>query len=172
MTSQVKPLEYLPWSTIAAAQQEAQRIGERRVGTDLLLLGLLREHDIEEILQVSLTDARAQLAALDNAALGALGLPEMVEVERYVDRPIPVRPSVRSLMQPRIRLTPAAKETLREASKPIRRGKQITRQRVLLALLENKEPDPAATLLSALKVDRNRVRTELETDGPTSERSS
>ena len=164
MTRQVKPLEYHPWSTLAAAQQEAKRIGDRRVGTDLLLLGLLRDHDIEELLRVSLTDARAQLVALDNTALGAVGLPAIVEVETHVDRPIPVRPSVRSLMEPRIRLTPAAKTALRDAAQPMRRGKKITCHQVLLALLENKEPDPAATLLSALNVNRGRVRTQLEAE--------
>ena len=165
MTNQVQSSEYHPWSTFAAAQQEAVRLGDRRVGTDLLLLGLLRDRDIEEVLHVSLSSARAQLAALDNAALAALGLPEIVQVATYADKAIPVRPSVRSLMQPRIRLTPAAKVTLQEAAKPMRRGKKITRRRVLLALLENKEPDPAAVLLSALKVDRGRVRTELEAVG-------
>ncbi len=165
MTSQMKPNEYHPWSTVAAAQQEAARIGDRRAGTDLLLLGLLRDHDIEETLQVTLDSARAQLAALDNAALAAVGLPEVIDVASHVDTPIPLRPSFRSLMQPRIRLTPAAKATLQEAAKPMRRGKKITSQRVLLALLENKEPDPAATLLSALNVDRVRVREQLEAEG-------
>ncbi len=165
MTSPAKPNEYHPWSTVAAAQQEAARIGDRRAGTDLLLLGLLRNHDIEETLQVSLASARAQLAALDNAALAAVGLPEVIDVGAYVGKPIPDRPSFRSLMQPRIRLTPAAKATLKEAARPMRRGKKITQQRVLLALLENKEPDPAATLLSALNVDRVRVREHLEAEG-------
>jgi hypothetical protein len=161
----MKTPDYHPWSTFAAAQQEALRIGDRRVGTDLLLLGLLRDHDIEETLHVSLASARAQLAALDNAALAAVGLPEVVEVATHVDKPIPVRPSVRSLMQPRIRLTPAAKATMQEAARPMRRGKKITRQRLLLALLENKQPDPAAALLSALNVDRLQVRAELEAEG-------
>jgi hypothetical protein len=165
MTNQAKPNEYHPWSTFAAAQQEAVRIGDRRVGTDLLLLGLLRDHDMGETLRVSLASARDQLTALDNAALAAVGLPEVIGVATHVDKPIPVRPSVRSLMHPRIRLTPAAKATFQEASKPMRRGKKITRQRVLLALLENKEPDPAAVLLSALNVDRVRVRELLEAEG-------
>jgi hypothetical protein len=145
-----------------AARQEALRLGDRRIGTDLLLLGLLRDPDIEAILQVTLASARAQLVELDNRALAALGLPEIVEVPTYEDEPIPVRPSVRSLVQPRMRMTPVAKSTFEAAAKPMRRGKKLTRQRVLLALLENKEPDPAAALLSALHVDRGQVRTQLE----------
>lgn len=59
--------------------------------------------------------------------------------------------------------------TLKEAAKPMRRGKKISSQRVLLALLERKEPDPAAAPLSAHDVDRARVRTQLESEDATHE---
>jgi hypothetical protein len=43
----------------------------------------------------------------------------------------------------------------------MRRGKQITAQKVLLALMENRPPDPVATLLGTLGVDVAAVRKRL-----------
>jgi hypothetical protein len=43
---------------------------------------------------------------------------------------------------------PAAKSAWQEAAKPMRRRQHITPQQVLSVLLENQQPDPAATLLA------------------------
>ena len=59
-------------------------------------------------------------------------------------------------------MTPAAKTSLKDAGRPMRRGKQISPQRVLRELLENHDPDPASTLLRALGVDQVKLRVDLE----------
>lgn len=152
---------YHPWSTFAAAQQEARRLGDRRVGTDHILIALLRDPEIEEIVGVTPQRAREALDSMDAAALRAIGVDRVVPPAPLKEEPIPARPTARSLMAPRIRLTPGAKACLQEASRPIRRGRRVTPQRVLLALLENHEPDPAATLLGALDVDAIELRVRL-----------
>ena len=79
---------------------------------------------------------------------------------------MPKRPSAKELwkVRDRLRLTPAAKAVLQEAARPMRRGKQITAQQVLLALMENRKPDSAACLLDALGVDVVAVRAPRRTE--------
>jgi hypothetical protein len=64
-----------------------------------------------------------------------------------VDRNVPFPPD-------RLSLTPAAKVTLQEAGRPMRRGRHITPQQVL----DRKPPDSAAALLAAMAVDTAVVR--------------
>jgi hypothetical protein len=61
---------------LTSATEEARRRGDRRLGTDLLLLGLLHEPDspAARALGVSLAEARAAVDALDRAALTAVGI--------------------------------------------------------------------------------------------------
>jgi hypothetical protein len=61
-------------------------------------------------------------------------------------------------------LTPAAAAALREASRPVRRGKNISAQAVLAALMENRSPDPAAVLLEGLGIDVAAVRSRMTID--------
>ena len=61
---------------LTSATEEARRRGDRRLGTDHLLLGLLHDGDSQaaRALGVSLADARAASDALDRAALAAVGI--------------------------------------------------------------------------------------------------
>ena len=61
---------------LTSAAKEARRRGDRRLGTDHLLLGLLHDEDSRaaRALGVSLADARAASDALDVAALAAVGI--------------------------------------------------------------------------------------------------
>ena len=52
-----------------------------------------------------------------------------------------------------MKMSPAAKATLRSASRPMRHGEHITSLDVLAAIAALRAPDPALTLLGALGVD-------------------
>ena len=58
--------------SVGRASQEARQRGDRKVGTDDLVLDLLEELSIDGVLGVRLQDARDALDALDWEALGAL----------------------------------------------------------------------------------------------------
>jgi hypothetical protein len=161
MNNTSSPEKYHPWTTYIAAREEARRRGDRRVGTDHLLLGLLHDADVESIVGVSLDAARAATAALDHQALAAIGIPTDLDAPMLAPRELPSRPTVKAVMKDRLRLTPAAAAALREAGRPSRRGRDITAPSVLAALLENRSPDPAAELLTELKVDLAVVRARL-----------
>jgi hypothetical protein len=158
---------YHPWITSLWASEEARRRGDRRAGTDHLLLGLLEGPSIEALLGVRLPDARAALAALDREALGSRGLGPAIDAPPLPMHPVPVTPTFRAVMKDRLRMSPAVKRTLQEAGRPMRRGKRIRPEEVLVRILEREPPDPAAVLLAALGVDRAAVRLRLDSDTPT-----
>ena len=62
------------WTIYLRASEEARRRGDRRSGTDHLLLALFEDPSLEAVLGVSLQQARQALESLDREALGALGL--------------------------------------------------------------------------------------------------
>jgi hypothetical protein len=166
MTNASAPEQYHPWTTYVAARQEAGRRGDCRVGTDHLLLGLLRDPEIEGLLGVSLESARDMLDSLDRSALAAVGVTADFEAPRRADRALPKRPTATELwrVRDRLKMTPVAAATLRDAGRPIHRGKSITAQQVLSALMENRDPDPVAVLLEALGVDVPGVRSRMSVD--------
>jgi hypothetical protein len=94
-----------------------------------------------------------------------LGITALDDAPLLPERSLPARPTVKVVMQDRLPMTPAAKGALQEAAKPMRRRQHITPQQVLAVLLENQQPDPAATLFARLGVDKNAVRERL---GPSS----
>lgn len=156
--------DYHPWTTVAYACEEAEGRGDRRIGTEHLLLGLMREPELARALGADLDTAREALAELDRDALAAVGIDPAIDAP-----PLPPgtaarrpRPSVRELLGPRLRLTPAAANALRTASRGMRRGRKPDARRVLLELLELQPPDPANALIAALGVDRGAVRDALE----------
>ena len=65
---------YLPWSTYIDAREEARRRGDRKVGTEHLILGLLREPALAQALGCDLQTARDTLDAMDHDALAAVGI--------------------------------------------------------------------------------------------------
>ena len=158
-TEPVAPETLHAWAICLQASEEARRRGGRRTGTEDLLLALLEDPAIDAVLGVSLEQARQALQALDHEALGALGLGSGADAPALAMRAVPKKPRIRDIAQKdRLRMTPAAKKVLEEASRPNRRKLQITAQQVLAQILTLQPPDPAAVLLGTLGVNTSEVR--------------
>jgi ATP-dependent Clp protease ATP-binding subunit ClpA len=140
---------------LAAAAEEARRRGDRRLGTDHLLLGLL--HDpagaAASVLGVDLASARAAQDALDRAALAAVGIHAgdlgPIEDAAGARRRLPLTTGARAVFKRAV-----------EQARPRRSGR-IGTGHFLLALLACQRPDPAAELLHELGVDPAVVRDRL-----------
>jgi len=151
------------------ASEEARRRGDRRTGTDHVLLGLFEDPSIEVVLGVSLQQARQALDSLDQEALAALGMGSGTDAPPRPMHAVPKKPTIRAVMKKdRLRMTPAAKKVLEEAVKPMRRKTQVTAQQVLAQILTLQPPDPAAVLLGALGVNTPEVRRRLDAVTPDS----
>jgi ATP-dependent Clp protease ATP-binding subunit ClpA len=137
---------------LTAAADEARRRGDRRLGTDHLLLGLLHDPAAEAagVLGVDLASARAAQDALDRAALAAVGI-RAGDLGPIEDAAGPRR---------RPPLTSGARAVFKRAVEqaPPRRSSRIGTRQFLLALLACERPDPAAELLHELGVDPAVVR--------------
>ena len=121
-TESVVPEMLHGWAIYLQASEEARRRGDRRTGTDHLLLALLEDPSIEAELGVSLAQSRLALDSLDHEALVALGLGSGTDVPELPMRAVPKKPRIRDVAQKdRLRMTPAAKKVLEGASKPNRR---------------------------------------------------
>ncbi len=168
-TEPVAPETLHAWNIYLRASEEARRRGDRRIGTDHLLLALLDDPSIEAVLGVSLQQARQALESLDHEALIVLGMGSGTDVPPLPMRAVPKKPRIRDIAQKdRLRMAPAAKKVLEEASKPNRRRLQITAQQVLAQILTLQPPDPAAVLLGALGVNTSEVRRRLDAVTPDS----
>jgi hypothetical protein len=168
-TESVAPEVLHVWAVYLRASEEARRRGDRRTGTEHLLVCLLEDPSIEGALGVSLHQARQALESLDQQALGALGLSSGTDAPPIAMRAVPKKPRLRDIMQKdRLRMTPAAKKVLEQAVKPNRRKTQVTAQQVLAQILTLKPPDPAAVLLGALGVNTSEVRRRLDAVTPDS----
>jgi Clp amino terminal domain, pathogenicity island component len=166
-TESVVPEVHHVWHISMRASEEARRRGDRRTGTDHVLLGLLEDPSIEVVLGVSLQQARQALESLDQEALGALGMGSGTDAPPLPMRAVPKKPTFRDVMKKdRLRMTPAAKKVLEEAVKPNRRKTQVTAQQVLAQILTLQPPDPAAVLLGALGVNTSEVRRRLDAVTP------
>jgi len=161
-TESVVPGVLHVWAIYLRAGEEARRRGDRRTGTDHVLLALLEDPSIEAVLGVNLQQARQAHESLDHEALDALGLGSGIDAPPLPMRAVPKKPTIRDIVQKdRLRMTPAAKKVLEEAVKPNRRKTQVTAQQVLAQILPLQPPDPAAVLLGALGVDRAAARQRL-----------
>jgi hypothetical protein len=161
-TESVVPEKLHGWAVYLRASEEARRQGDRRVGTDHILLALLEDPSIEAGLGVSLQQAREALESLDREALGALGLGSGADAPQLPMRAVPKKPRLRDVAKKdRFRMTPAAKKVLEEASKPNRRRLYVTAPQVLDQILALQPPDPAAVLLGALGVNTSDALHEL-----------
>jgi hypothetical protein len=155
------------WNLYLRAGEEARRRGDRRTGTDHLLLALLEDPSIEVALGVSLQQARQALESLDHEALGTLGLGPGADAPPLPMRAVPEKPRLRDVAKKdRLRMTPAAKKVLEDASKRNHRGLYVPAQRVLAQILTLQPPDPAAVLLGALGVNTSEVRRRLDAVTP------
>jgi hypothetical protein len=165
MTKHSKPADaYHPWRTYVDAREEARRRGDRKVGTEHLILGLLREPVLAQALGCDLQTARDTLDAMDHDALAAVGIGAAFNAPPIpIDEPIerPSRPTLKAVLRDRLPMTPAAKTALEKSSKEIRRAYHISPQQVLVTVLELEPPDPAAELIAALGVDRATARQRL-----------
>ncbi len=140
---------------LTAATEEARRRGDRRLGTEHLVLGLLHDRDspATRALGVSLAEARATSCALDVAALAAVG----VEIE-------PLGEGTPSSFGRRLPpLTSGAQAVLKSAIDEARpfSSERVDATRLALALLSLQRPDPAAELLGALGIDPVEARKRL-----------
>ena len=168
-TESVVPEVLHAWAIYLRASEEARRRGDRRTGTDHVLLALLEDPSIEVVLGVSLQQARQALDSLDQEALGALGIGSGLDAPPLPMRAVPKKPTLRDIAKKdRLRMTPAAKKVLEEASKPNRRRLKVTAPQVLAQILTLQPPDPAAVLLGALGVNSSDVRRRLDAVTPDS----
>lgn len=166
-TESVAPEVHHVWAIYLQASEEARRRGDRRTGTDHLLLALLEDPVIEAALGVTLAQAREALESLDQEALGALGIASGSDVPALPMRAVPKKPRLRDVAQKdRLRLTPTAKKVLQDSVKPNRRKAQVTAQQVLAQILVLQPPDPAAVLLSSLGVEKSEVLPRLDVGSP------
>jgi len=157
------------WAICLQAGEEARRRGDRRAGTDHVLLALFEDPSIEVVLGVSLQQARQVLESLDQEALGAVGLGSGTDAPPLPMRAVPKKPRLRDVMKKdRLRMTPAAKKVLEEAVRPNRRKTQVTAEQVLAQILTLQLPDPAAVLLGALGVNTSDARRRLDAATPDS----
>ena len=168
-TESVAPEVLHVWAFYLRASEEARRRGDRRTGTEHLLLSLLGDPSIEVVLGVSLQQSRQALETLDYEALGSLGLGSGADALPLPTRAVPKKPRIRDIAhKDRLRMTPAAKKVLEDAVKPNRRKTQVTAQQVLAQILALQPPDPVAELLESLDVNTADVRSRLvaiTTDG-------
>jgi hypothetical protein len=157
--------EYHPWSTYVAAREEARRRGDRKVGTEHLLVALLGDPELASAVGVDAEHARSALDAMDTQALMAIGMDEPPQVPPgpAVDAgALPARPTIRTVLRKRLRLTPCAANVLRGSSRGMRRGHAHPGpEHVLTAILELRAPDPAAELLATLGVEPAAARERL-----------
>jgi hypothetical protein len=166
-TESVAPEVLNAWAVYLRASEEARCRGDRRTGTDHLLLALLEDPSIEVVLGVTLQQARQALESLDHEALGALGMGASTDAPAIPMRAVPKNPRFRDVAtKDRFRMTPAAKKVLEHAVRPNRRKLQVTAQQVLAQILTLQPPDPAAVLLGALGVNTPEVRRQLDAAPP------
>src|SRR4029077_15274962 len=85
------------WNLYLRASEEARSRGDRRTGTDHLLLALLEDHSIEVVLCVRLQQARQAVESLDHEALGALGMMSGTGAPPLPMRAVPKNPTLRDI---------------------------------------------------------------------------
>ncbi|WP_405086579.1 Clp protease N-terminal domain-containing protein [Microbispora sp. NBC_01389] len=138
---------------VTAALEEARRRGDRRVGTEHLLLGLLAEPAAEpaRALGAGLDDARAALDGMDSEALEAIGV-------HVADLPASAGPRRHPALSVGT-LTTAARATVHRAVGASPTGsRDLAPRHLLTALLDLERPDPAAELIERLRIDRAAAR--------------
>jgi ATP-dependent Clp protease ATP-binding subunit ClpA len=137
-------------SAVDGAKREAGRRGDRRIGTEHLLLALLQDDAFAQTVGVDAATADETADRLDRDALAAIGL--------TVGPFEPAPSSMRGRHNPR--MTPGAKAVIQQAlvHATTEKSRAITARHILLALLDRQDADPAASLLAALRVDRSALR--------------
>jgi hypothetical protein len=131
------------------AIEEAGRRGDRRVGTDHLLFGVLHDAAVAESVGVGDSAARAFADDLDRVSLAAVG----IDVGTFGQ----LAPAVGAARLP---FTSGAKVALKRtlALTVAEKARRIQARHLLLALLERNEPDPAAQIITGLQMDKQNTR--------------
>jgi ATP-dependent Clp protease ATP-binding subunit ClpA len=139
-------------AVLAAAATEAGRRGDRRIGTEHLLLGLLHGPDLLPIraLGINLGSARRALDELDRIALAEI----MVRISGIRFDPLPAT-------RRRLPWTYGAQAVVKRASDLSDCSVQLTPKHLLLAILAVERPDLTSSLLDHLQIDRALVRARL-----------
>jgi ATP-dependent Clp protease ATP-binding subunit ClpA len=144
-------------NAVEGARYEAGHRGDRRVGTDHLLVALLRDEAVAQVTGIDAAAARQTADQLDRQALAAIGI---TLADWQPDREaVPGR---------RVRfMTAGARAVIGRtlAVAAAEKAPAITPRHMLLALLDQHEPDPAAALLAALPVDQAELRLRLAAAG-------
>ena len=139
-------------TTVEEARFVASRRGDRKIGTEHLLLALLQDAELARIVGANATAAHDAADELDRTALAAIGL----ELDGF-------QQAGRIALGRHAPLTAGAKtvirQTLRHAT--AEKSRSLTPRHILLALLDQREPDAAASLLTAMSVDVKSVRQRL-----------
>jgi hypothetical protein len=142
---------------VSAALDEARARGDRRMGTEHLLLGLLGDPRSApaRALGVDLPAARAALDELELSALRAIGVdPGLVHGLAGLPRRHPPLTVAT--------LTSGARSVVRLAvDATTARTRDTAPRHLLLALLDRGRPDPVAALVDHLGIDRDAVRARL-----------
>jgi Clp amino terminal domain, pathogenicity island component len=166
-TDSVAPEVLHVWAIYLRASDEARRRGDRRTGTEHVLLSLFDDPSTEVLLGVTLPQARQALDALDHQALGSVGLAAGIAAPTPPMHAVPKKPTFRDVMKnDRLRMTPAAKRVLEQAVKHTRSKTWVTAPQVLAQLLPLELPDPAAALFGALGVNTSEVLQRLDAITP------
>lgn len=143
---------------ISHAVDEADRRGERRVGTEHLLLGLLRDPSgsASAVLGTDLASARDALDGLDSAALASVGVDATAV-------PLSGGRHEHRGGHSRLRFTAAAGDVLRRTLRVAteRGSTRLQPEHLLVALLDCRGPEPVRQLLARLDVDVAAVRARL-----------
>jgi ATP-dependent Clp protease ATP-binding subunit ClpA len=152
-------------AALEGAHNEAERRGDRRIGSDHLLIALLQDDATAQFVGVSADAARAAADELDRSALSAIGLtvgdgtytPATYTPAAYT--PAGRGPSRKSVTS----ITRGAKGVIEQsmAHAASVKARVVSSEHMLLALLDKKQPDPAAALLAALPVDHAALRARL-----------
>lgn len=134
------------------ARYEAGRRGDRRIGTEHLLLAVLEDDGIARAFGVDAETAREVADGLDGAALAAIG----IETGDF-------RPTGHAVLGRRVPLTAGAKAVLQQtlAQAAAEKARTITSRHIMLALLDRHRPDPAASVLAELPVDLEAARSRM-----------
>ncbi|WP_425956499.1 Clp protease N-terminal domain-containing protein [Xylanimonas sp. McL0601] len=127
---------------VFGAIAEAGRRGDRRVGTDHLVIAALTTPSAAEVVGASADDARRAADDLDRGALAAIG----VDAAAFG----PLGPAVGA---DRLPFTAGTKTVLRRALAltVADRSRRLEAKHLVQALLERRAPDPAAELLARLR---------------------
>lgn len=130
----------------------AGRRGDRRLGTDHLLIAALGDREIAQAVGVDAREAEAAAEAADREALEEIG----VDVSAY-------GPLVSAIGTPRPRFTAGGKAVMKGSLEHAvaEHSRRLELRHLVLALLDRPETDPAASLLTRLGVDREHARSAL-----------